>query len=239
MLIINKPAGFTINQFINQYKNENSNQKICYAGRLDPMARGEVILLFNDECKNIDKYKKLDKTYQFYIIPGFQTKSDDPLGIIEQIIYTDINIDDVFNKIKENINLGPFEQSFHSYSSKCINGDPLWLLTKNNVEYTHPTHLVNIYECSIDPVIQFDFLEWKNKIIKQINLIDHKCDFNQVNIINQWNELELEKPLGGIPVTITVSSGFYVRQFVRDLSKMIDYPLMVYDINRVKYSNIE
>jgi tRNA pseudouridine(55) synthase len=238
MLIVNKPAGITINQFINQYKNENPNQKICFSGRLDPMARGEVILLFNDECKNIDKYKKLDKTYQFYIIPGFQTKSDDPLGIIEKM-NTDINIDDVFNKINENINLGAFEQSFHSYSSKCVNGEPLWLLTKNNVEYTHPTHLVNIYECLINPVIQVNFNEWKNEIIKQIKTIDSKCDFNQVNIINQWSELELEKPLCCIPVTITVSSGFYVRQFVRDLSKMIDYPLMVYDINRVKYSNIE
>ena len=29
-----------------------------------------------------NKYKKLNKTYQFYIIPGIQTNTDDPLGII-------------------------------------------------------------------------------------------------------------------------------------------------------------
>jgi tRNA U55 pseudouridine synthase TruB len=36
-------------------KNQNQNpiKKICYSGRLDPMARGKVLLLFNDECKKL------------------------------------------------------------------------------------------------------------------------------------------------------------------------------------------
>lgn len=232
MIIVNKPVGITINQFINQYKTTNTNQKVCFAGRLDPMARGEVILLFDDECKNIDQYKKLDKTYQFYIIPGFQTKSDDPLGIIEEIKeYSD----DVFSLIKENIKCEEINQSFHSYSSKCIDGQPLWLLTKNNVEYTRPTHLVKIYDCEVKPVITFNWIEWKNKIITHIKTIDSKCDFNQNKIIEQWSNINLNGSLYGIPVTLKVSSGFYVRQFIRDLSFKIGYPLMVYDINRVSY----
>jgi hypothetical protein len=35
---------------IEEYKKKchSSITKICFAGRLDPMARGEVLLLFND-----------------------------------------------------------------------------------------------------------------------------------------------------------------------------------------------
>jgi hypothetical protein len=56
MKILDKPAGITINQFITDYKKNNQEiNKLCFAGRLDPMARGKVMLLFNDECKQIDK----------------------------------------------------------------------------------------------------------------------------------------------------------------------------------------
>lgn len=246
MKIVDKPAGITINQFIQDYR---KNDKICFAGRLDPMARGKVILLFNKECSEIEKYKKLDKTYQFYIIPGIQTNTDDPLGIIEKIQLDSIDITQniiskVISRIVENIKVGDyFNQSFHSFSSKCVNGKPLWELTKNNqINHTFikPSHLVKIYDYTINPVTIFNFNNWKTTIIEQIKTIDHNCDFNQENIIKQWSELEIENNnLYGIPVTIKVSSGFYVRQFVRDISNndLINYPLMVYDINRIDYSN--
>ena len=256
MKILDKPAGITINQFITDFKKNNKEiNKLCFAGRLDPMARGKVMLLFNDECKQIDKYKKLNKTYQFYIIPGIQTNTDDPLGIIERNelnelnelneINMDMDITKVIPRIVENININlfnkvsiEFNQSFHSFSSKCVNGKPLWELSKNNHSFVKPSHLVKIYDYKVIPVIKFNFSDWKNTIIEQIKTIDNNCDFNQTNIINQWTSLEIKNnELYGIPVTLQVSSGFYVRQFVRDISNLddINYPLMVYDINRINY----
>ena len=87
-----KQSGETMSQFIGKIKNktieydpQQSNIKLCYSGRLDPMARGKVLILFNDECKKVESYNKKAKTYQFEIIIGLQTNSDDPLGIIENI----------------------------------------------------------------------------------------------------------------------------------------------------------
>ncbi len=54
-IIVYKPAGITMNQLILDYKETNKEiSKVCFAGRLDPMARGQCLLLFNDECKKID-----------------------------------------------------------------------------------------------------------------------------------------------------------------------------------------
>ena len=50
-----KPAGLTINQYINKIKEETNYKKICFSGRLDPMARGEILILIGDECKNMNK----------------------------------------------------------------------------------------------------------------------------------------------------------------------------------------
>ncbi len=237
MQIVNKPPGLTINQFILDYKIKNNITKLCFAGRLDPMARGQLILLFDEECKQIDKYKSISKTYQFYIIIGIQTNSDDPLGIIQNISLQQ-NIDTIKTSIDdylENTNK-TFYQSFHSYSSKCINQQPLWLLTKNNQSFEKPNHIVKIYNYLISPIQQFNYIEWKNIIVNQIKTIDQKCDFNQENIINQWQNLDIDSNiLYTIPIRLTVSSGFYVRQFVRDISTSINCPLMVYDINRINY----
>ena len=49
MIFINKPAGYTINQIIKKYKKEHNIKKLCFCGRLDPMARGKLLLLIKDE----------------------------------------------------------------------------------------------------------------------------------------------------------------------------------------------
>jgi tRNA U55 pseudouridine synthase TruB len=238
-VIIPKPAGITMNQLIIDYKNQQNKNaqhinKICFAGRLDPMARGLCLFLLNDECKKINEYKSLSKTYQFRIIIGLQTTSDDPLGIIQNInseLMTYKNCCVIKDKLESFINTKfkqEFEQKFHKFSTKCFNMKP----TQKDLE---PSHLVSIKSFKIEDYEKYDFQEWKERIISQINNIDSNCNFNQSNIIQQWNEIIALKELYAIPVTLTVSSGFYVRQFVRDFSDLMEFPLMTYDINRLSF----
>ncbi len=234
MELVDKPAGITMNQLVNHYKKLIDVKKMCYTGRLDPMARGKVLLLKEDACKKMNDYLSKDKVYQFEIILGIQTDTDDPLGIIENI-----NFDYDKDIIKNNIILcmekyiGDFEQKFHNYSSKVISGNPLWFYTKNKIKVSkYPFHTVRIKNLKIiDMKDEFDFSLWRNNIIKNISTIDTKCDFRQKEIIEQWKDIEL-KYLDSIVVEASVSSGFYIRQFIRDISYDIDFPLMVYDINR-------
>ncbi len=278
--IIIKPSGFTMNQIIKKYLKDNDNKhvsrngtikisKVCFAGRLDPMARGEILLLFNDECKKINHYKNFTKTYQFEIILGIQTTSDDPLGIIKKIDKIDkidkiekidkidkIEKIDKVDEMNENkssknvldsstltklknqiLDIGQpktFFQKFHNYSSKCLNGQPLWYYAKNNIDIELPTHEVTIYDFNIFDIKKYKFLEWKKNIIEQIKTIDSSCEFNQTLIIEQWTNLEMDEFMYSIPCEIKVSTGFYVRQFVNDLINITQMSLLTYDINRIK-----
>ena len=234
MKIFNKPAGQTINQYMNFLKKEYNYNKLCFCGRLDPMARGEILVLINEECKLMSNYLNTDKVYQFEIVFGLQTDSDDPLGIINRINYNKI-LGYEINILKNLIFYHPkkFDQKFHHYSSKRINGKPLWHYKKNNIDIELPTHLVEIYDIKMFKTKKYNFLDWKNNIITQVDSIDKDKDFNQDKIIEQWQYLELDDIIS-LPIEIKVSSGFYIRQFVRDLSEKINYPLLTYDINRKK-----
>ena len=53
---------------------------MTYAGRLDPMASGVLLVLAGEETKNKDKYLGLDKEYDFEILFGFATDTYDILG---------------------------------------------------------------------------------------------------------------------------------------------------------------
>ena len=233
MIITIKPPGCTINDHINKIKEEHNITKMCYCGRLDPMARGKLLLLVDDECKKINNYLNSKKQYQFEIIFNIQTDSDDPLGIIEQ--YKNDNVD-IFTKkylleLLKVYNTMSFSQNFHQFSSKPVYGKPLWYYKKNNIHVTLPSHPVEIYKLVVGKEKNYKYDDWRNKIISQIDSINKEKDFNQEFIINQWKETEMNN-LISIPVQIDVSSGFYVRQFVRDLSDKIKYPLLTFDINR-------
>ena len=233
MIIINKPPGCTINDFINKVKDERNIKKICFCGRLDPMARGKLLLLVDDECKKVNNYFNTKKQYQFEIIFNVQTDSDDALGIIEE--YRNDNVD-IFTKsyllkLLKVYNGISFLQNYHNLSSKTVNGKPLWYYKKNNIAVDLPSHNVEIFKLIVGDKKIYKYNDWRCKIISQIETINKKKDFNQEKIINQWENINLPDLLS-IPVQIDVSSGFYVRQFVRDMSKKINYPLLTFDINR-------
>ena len=53
---------------------------MAYAGRLDPMASGKLLVLLGEECKNQTAYHGLDKEYEFSVLLGIGSDSHDVLG---------------------------------------------------------------------------------------------------------------------------------------------------------------
>jgi tRNA pseudouridine(55) synthase len=240
-----KEAGHTVNQTINIFKKEYNKteviNKVCYCGRLDPMARGLLYLLVGDECKDMPFYNNHNKEYEFEIIFGLSTDTDDTLGIITNMNYSYTNIEGYVTIIKDYIRIGAFEQEFHNYSSKRINGKSLWELTKNNIYIVDkPKHKVEIFKVSYNNIKIYNFQSWKDNVIDTINKIDKSNDFRQDEIIKKYNEVNKEfiennqEYIYSLPITINVSSGFYVRQLVADIKNYINFPILTFDINRTK-----
>src|SRR3989344_2297636 len=79
-----KKEGQTPLEAMEEFRKENleyKDQKMTYAGRLDPMAEGVLLILTGDDCKEKQKYLGLNKEYEFEILWGFQTDTYDILGL--------------------------------------------------------------------------------------------------------------------------------------------------------------
>jgi len=84
--IINKKTGQTPLECINELKKADlklAHLPITYAGRLDPLAEGVIIILIGDECLKKDEYLKLPKEYEVDILFGFATDTYDVMGKVK------------------------------------------------------------------------------------------------------------------------------------------------------------
>ena len=97
---------------------------MSYAGRLDPMAVGEMIILVGDECKNRDEYLNRDKTYKLEILFGVGTDTQDVFGVITSDIreFTEEESVAVMIAAKSEINhfLGTHSFPYPKYSTKGL-----------------------------------------------------------------------------------------------------------------------
>jgi tRNA U55 pseudouridine synthase TruB len=236
-----KPVGMTTVQFINLIKDDEELDKITFSGRLDPMARGKILVFKNEDCKKAKDFHSNKKTYQFEVIIGIKTDTDDALGIIDEYIISDINVVNVNDYVKKildyvnNLDTNIFEQKYHDFSSK------VFFKNKNFVDKNklNLTNQVQIYDKKIIGSNVYSYKYWIKNIISNIDNIDKKNNFRQDLIINQWTKildnLNYIKNIYSVKIELTVSSGFYVRQFINDMSFKLGIPLMVYDINRIEF----
>ena len=84
MLNVYKNIGETPLECLNRLRGQYPEYKdvpLSYAGRLDPMAEGVLLVLVGEENKKREKYLSLDKEYTTDILFGFATDTYDVLGL--------------------------------------------------------------------------------------------------------------------------------------------------------------
>jgi tRNA U55 pseudouridine synthase TruB len=75
----------------------------------------------------------------------------------------------------------------------------------------------------------------KEEFLYKLSLL--KTDkFRKGEIIKQWEEYEFDKSYNVFYCTLSVSSGFYIRQFVKDMSDKLGVKMLVTDIERTEIS---
>lgn len=245
IILINKPLGKTPLEVLDELKTKDPNKykKLSYAGRLDPMASGLMIVLVNETCRNQPSFLNLPKVYKFKICWGFQTDSYDILGLVNKY---NINIDKtkiklLISEIKKKFT-GSFNQKFPPYSSKTVGGKPLWYYAKNNLldTITLPEKTVTINRISHIESSLIDSDIFIDECIKKINTLHKKHYFRQEQIINKWSEIKDKVSNKKIMVSeflAEVSSGTYIRMLVNDIGDFINEPCLTCDINRISVGN--
>jgi len=215
-------------------KPELQNEKITYAGRLDPLTEGEMILLVGNEVHKKQEYLDKDKEYTVDIILGISTDTFDSLGLVvdEGIVSRDYE-KKIDSYIKDNIGL--IKQKYPQFSSKTVDGTPLFELTKKGIDFEIPSHEVMVNNCS---VVESGLIS-KEDLQKEINRKNAlvKGDFRQDEILERWTDYFDQTDFAEYPIVkinMTVGSGFYVRQFADDMGKYLKSGAFALKITRDK-----
>ncbi len=148
-VVLNKAVGETPLEVAETWRRSHTphfeNTPLAYAGRLDPMASGKLLVLIGDECKQQTNYHNLDKGYDFSVLCGVATDTADVLGLIQKIEVPTLALATLPNLLTELT--GPVELPYPHFSSKTVNGKPLhtWTLEGRLSEITIPTKASIIY----------------------------------------------------------------------------------------------
>ncbi len=284
-IILWKEEGETPLECILRAKEEGKIQesdKATYAGRLDPMAEGVLLVLVGDAVHEKDEYLKLSKEYEVDVLIGVATDTGDILGIVEEINagfllksfsstseeinngsflsrdsssprispqgiileneiagpdYEESRDGDFLNKIKNTLKkcTGEFDEPYPMYSSRPVEGEPLfaWARRGENVEI--PTHKVVIDSIALENLQTRKLGDMEEEIISRIEKV--KGDFRQTKILEVWREKIAENKDTDVVIArirVSCESGAYMRVLAEKISRELGFPGLAYRITRTK-----
>lgn len=233
-LFVHKQRGETLACLLRRIRAEQSigdSVPITYAGRLDPMAEGIVLLLQGEECKKKQHYLGCDKTYAFTILLGVATDTGDVLGGIEKNTSVAVPTKEDVERAMEQVRTQT-QWPYPAFSSKTVDGTPLFVHARKGTlpnilpsreAYVYTSACIGIEQCIpsvLAPVVCADIAKVSG-------------DFRQQECINSWNGWGRSTADGVlIHCTATVSSGLYIRTFAMRIAEVLGTIGCAYRIDR-------
>lgn len=227
-------------------KPEFKNTPLAYAGRLDPMASGLLLVLIGEECKNQTNYHHLDKEYEFETLFGTHSDSGDVLGIVSETDKKIVTESEIKNILPEFI--GDMEVPYPIFSSKTVQGKPLhtWTMENRLHEITIPTRKSEIFELEL-----LSHKSLSRKEITEISLAKIETippvtdlrkalgnDFRRPDIRIAWaNFSKTGSPADQFSIAkirCLCSSGTYMRTLAEMIAQKLNTKGLAFSINRTK-----
>lgn len=225
---------------------------LTYAGRLDPMASGKLLILIGEECKKKDEFLTLDKTYEFSILFGIGSDTHDILGrLITSKQQPEDTLLTQLQTITANL-VGPVELPYPHFSSKTVDGKPLhmWTLEDRLDEITIPTKTSTIHSLtvnSLEALSRETICESAQTKINTLPPVTDKrkqlgADFRRADVRADWESI---KTAGDLPVEYTIahftcaaSSGTYMRTLAKLIGEQLNpsLPSLAWSIHRTHIS---
>jgi tRNA pseudouridine55 synthase len=242
ILNLYKTRGETPLQRIERFRIENpeyEDVKLSYAGRLDPMAEGVLLVLAGQENKKKEDYLKYSKEYIFDALFGVHTDTYDILGKVIEEEAKPYDWHEVKDKLI--IHLAEFKgkimQHYPPYSSKPVKGIPLFEWARKNklTDIDIPQKEIEIFEIIPVALYTVDRNELSQSIFETITQV--QGDFRQKAVIKSWIKFfedTKQKEFHLLRIKIICSSGTYVRGIVNSLGKKVGIGALAFRIIRTK-----
>lgn len=244
-----KKLGETPLRAIQKWKEEHPKYKevpASYAGRLDPMAEGTLLVLLGEECKKQEKYRGLDKEYLVEIALDLHTDTSDVLGIPSYTEKETTPSDEAIYSALRN-ECGTNEVPYPAFSSKTVNGKPLFLYalegTLDSIEM--PTHSETIHRISLGKSSFSSKEEIALRIREMLALAprttepskEFGADFRQDEIRAHWETVFAsmsERAFQVYTLRVVCGSGSYMRSLAERIGSALGTEAVALSIRRTK-----
>jgi tRNA pseudouridine55 synthase len=213
---------------------------LSYAGRLDPMAEGVLLVVVGEENKRKEQYLSLDKEYTCEVLFGFSTDTYDALGLM-----TDAVTRVTYRKLSQPLLAeyvqqlpGTHTQKYPPFSSKPLEGVPLFVKARKGEvgdSFALPEHSITIHRALLQKTTRISAEALLERVIADIARV--RGDFRQERILALWEDsLRVLYGLSFDIATIHVActSGTYMRSIAHELGAHVGIPALALSILRTK-----
>ena len=244
--VIEKSVGETPLQALERYRSSagiSSEVPLAYAGRLDPMASGTLLILIGDECKRQSEYHGLDKAYSFTILFGVGSDTYDPLGRLTAAVPRHITAAELTTTLTQF--RGAISLPYPPFSAKTVQGKPLhtWTLEKRLQEIEVPERHSTVYRLTLKKVYMRTGAELATSAAHKIQTVtpvtDSRkalgADFRRADVLKDWQELSerySDTKFALADLYCVASSGTYMRSLSHHIGATLDIPALAWSIHR-------
>ena len=233
IILIDKPLGFTPLQaldLLRYQKPSYQNEKLSYAGRLDPMAEGLMLVLVGSANKERAKYLSLSKEYECEILFGLSTDTGDVLGLLKKQNKNEFDFKCLKIEVKDSLFglAGKKIQSAPVYSSPRLAG-------KRDFKKEIEIFSIKLLKSEIVSVSNL-----KKNILTKLKILaefQKDKDFRQARVIAGWEKFFKQTGRQNflmVKIRVFCSSGTYIRVLAEDVGQAIGEPTCVLSLNRTK-----
>ncbi len=239
MIVVYKRQGVTPLEAIGELRRRRPDlekQVLSYAGRLDPMAEGLLLILVGDENKERKQFERLPKEYEFDVIFGIETDSFDLLGMVRSIhpsdlIHVERNIPDMVSHLT-----GTFDQEYPPYSAARVGGKPLYAWARSGVlPSVMPVKAVTVESLIYIGRAGITGQALLEAVREKVGRV--QGNFRQEHILAEWEKSlvpYLSKEFPVMSFRASVSGGTYIRSLAHTMGTTMGYGAVASRIRRTR-----
>jgi tRNA pseudouridine55 synthase len=248
-VVINKRRGETPLAAIEHWKQDHSDfasLRASYAGRLDPMAEGKLLVLLGDECRKQKKYTRLDKEYEIEVVLDLSTDTGDTLGLPKYSAKETRPCQQEIMRALAAV-IGSYHVPYPAFSSKTVGGKPLFMYALEGTldSIRVPEHMETIYRTKLLSLGTSSSLELKSRIEEGLMNVPRSeepsktlgANFRQDTIRTSWHILFTSIPnrrFTTLRLRVTCGSGTYMRSLASRIGKELGTDALALSIRRTK-----
>ncbi len=147
LLNVDKPAGMTSHDVVQQVRRLAGQRRVGHAGTLDPLATGVLLVCLGRATRLVEYLVDRPKVYEATVRLGQETDTYDADGAVVRerpVAVTPAEVTAALALFR-----GEIEQVPPMYSAVKRDGQPLYRLARQGIEVARPPRTVTIYELTL------------------------------------------------------------------------------------------